>query len=501
MDLPLKLARTIRVLQHQKLLKATNDTELAKLSGLSRKTISKHKANISTYTQSSPVATTQDIKLVNKRILQTYIDEALPTGEIAAILGAIAGFVLRYEMNLLGNVNQRAKIVSIGNAFIRLCVMVLVRKDDKGTPIHNKNKNADYLLTALNKAAFVDKLFKRSPGYKSGAYSKRWSLLPLAMEVVKTSTQSLMTFIQEYQYSSTTEVTYLPDHIPPLICSGESVTRNTAHPPLENCSFLVEYDDLQPLSLRSLLLILSQSSFSPYTNYIAVSLKNLGKTDPSVGRSYNIFTSIRSSERKELGFINYDIGGALQIICFGLLHRYSSDPELFTSFSTIFQYGFDTQYKTDLRQTISDDLDIPLSDVKELLTAYANGGNKSVDKHPSLKSFSDDSDRLRREVISLIAQHEPEVLAIAVSQSKHTFDSKMDWKSTERLDNNTERQKSSVFFFIWTYYEKQIRDAMLTVVPDGLPVHDAIYSRHDVPIASFEVAVKQQTGFEVKISH
>lgn len=77
----------------------------------------------------------------------------------------------------------------------------------------------------------------------------------------------------------------------------------------------------------------------------------------------------------------------------------------------------------------------------------------------------------------------------------------MDWKSTERLDNNTERQKSSVFFFIWTYYEKQIRDAMLTVVPDGLPVHDAIYSRHDVPIASFEVAVKQQTGFEVKISH
>jgi len=222
MGLPLKLARIIRVLQNQKLLNATNDTELAKLSGLSRKTVIKHKANMTAYAKSSPVATMQDINLVNKRILQTYIDEALLNpqqgqGQIAAILGAIAGFVLRYEMNLLGNVNQRTKILNIGNAFIGLSVMVLVRKDKdgKGTPIHNKNKNANYLLTALNKAAFVDKLFKRSSNYKAGMYAKRWSLLPLALQVIQLSTQLLMVFLQEYHSSSTTEVTYLPYHIPP----------------------------------------------------------------------------------------------------------------------------------------------------------------------------------------------------------------------------------------------------------------------------------------------
>lgn len=77
----------------------------------------------------------------------------------------------------------------------------------------------------------------------------------------------------------------------------------------------------------------------------------------------------------------------------------------------------------------------------------------------------------------------------------------MDWKSTQLIDDEAERKKSSVFFFIWTYYEKQISDAMLTVVPDGIPVHDAIYSRHQVPLVDFETAIKKQTDFEVKVSH
>jgi hypothetical protein len=142
-----------------------------------------------------------------------------------------------------------------------------------------------------------------------------------------------------------------------------------------------------------------------------------------------------------------------------------------------------------------------LADVKVLLTAYANGSTKDSDKHPLLKSFSEDSDLLRREVISTIAQNEPAVLELAIDQSKHSFDAKMDWVSTHRLSDDTERAKSSVFFFIWTYYEKQIRDAMLSVVPDGIPVHDAIYSRHQVPLEVFEKAILEQTGFEVKVSH
>jgi hypothetical protein len=263
----------------------------------------------------------------------------------------------------------------------------------------------------------------------------------------------------------------------------------------------MQYIDLPQLSIGSLLLILNQSDFSPYIGYIAVSLANLGNTDPTIGRSYNVFTSLKSSERKALGFINYDMSAALQVISAELLIIYSPDPDLLITFSTLFKYAYQTDFKNKFRNTISHDLGWSLNEVKSLLTAYANGSSRDADKHPLLRQFSDDSDRLRREVISVIAKHEPDVLALALSQTRHDFDSEMDWTSTVRLDDAVERQKSSVFFFIWTYYEKQIRDAMLTLVPDGIPVHDAIYSRHEVPLLDFKAAIEQQTGFGVRVSH
>lgn len=520
--LPDHLARVVRVLHHRDLLAATPDTELAKLCGLSRQTIVKRKTDIATYVQSSPVASLNDCQLVDKRMLQTYIDDAIASsskGQVVAILGAIAGYVLRYEVNLLGNVNQRAKVMTTGKAFVGLCATILTRKDNKGTPIHHQHKDAHYLLTGLNKAGFVDKLFKRSDSYKSGNYSKRWQLLPLAYQVVELSVNHFLDYIQQYDLSTNSQLSLLPCHIPPLIClgksvnqqqqpTGTSVTATTATPVIitttnnnEGCHFLVAYEQLHQLSFPSLLMLLNQAEYSPYQHYLAVSLANLGQTDASIGRSYNVFTSLKSAERKALGYINYDISSAIQIISFGLLYRYGRNPELFSQLSSIFNYGFDTQFKHQFRQTISRDLQMPLADVKALLTAYANGSKKDSDKHPLLESFSDDSDLLRREVISVIAQNEPDVLQLAIGQSKHSFDEKMDWVSTTRLDDDTERAKSSVFFFIWTYYEKQIRDAMLSVVPDGIPVHDAIYSRHQVPLEAFEKAILKQTGFEVKISH
>jgi predicted RNA methylase len=42
---------------------------------------------------------------------------------------------------------------------------------------------------------------------------------------------------------------------------------------------------------------------------------------------------------------------------------------------------------------------------------------------------------------------------------------------------------------------------MLSVVDDGIPVHDAVYSKHKLPFKDFEDAIYRQTGFEVKISH
>lgn len=40
---------------------------------------------------------------------------------------------------------------------------------------------------------------------------------------------------------------------------------------------------------------------------------------------------------------------------------------------------------------------------------------------------------------------------------------------------------------------------MLSVVDDGIPVHDAIYSKYEVGFEVFETTVLEKTGFEVRI--
>lgn len=167
----------------------------------------------------------------------------------------------------------------------------------------------------------------------------------------------------------------------------------------------------------------------------------------------------------------------------------------------IFQYGWDPVYKRKLRKRIAKELNIGVDEVKKMLTAYANGSTKNIDGSLTLKQFQEESDLLRREVTSVVTQFEPQVLQAAIKQSKHAFDGTLDWKDTMFEGDDEARKKASVFFFIWTHFEKQIRDAMLSVVDDGIPLHDAIYSKHELPCRDFEKAILEQTGFEVKISN
>jgi DNA-binding transcriptional MerR regulator len=229
--------------------------------------------------------------------------------------------------------------------------------------------------------------------------------------------------------------------------------------------------------------------------------------DPEKGRTYNIFTRLRSSERKALGYHNYDISGGLQIICFNILthfphSKYREFEDLHGTYPVIFSYGFDPVAKQELRQEISEDLGKTVEEVKQLLTAYSNGSQKSVGNSPKLREFFDQSDQLRREVIAVIEEQKREVFKAAIEQSNKEFPEDMDWQSIEKESSAAEaRDKASVFFFIWTYFEKQIRDAMLSVVNDGIPVHDAIYSKEMLPFDTFEKAILQKTGFEMRISH
>lgn len=261
-------------------------------------------------------------------------------------------------------------------------------------------------------------------------------------------------------------------------------------------------NDLEQFNLTSILHVLNYSQPSQTTSSIDVTLDNLSSTDSSIGRDYNIFTRLRSSERQQLGYTNYDISGGIQIISFGILYKFGSDEDLFEKYPMLFQYGYEEEYKKSLRHEIASALVMTIPDVKALLTAYANGSSKDSDKHVKLKQFAEESDLLRREVISLTKSTNPDVFNLALKQSKKEFPQDMDWLSTEEdEDKQVARDKASVFFFIWTYYEKLIRDAMLSCVSDGIPVHDAIYSKQSVKLEDMEKAVLDQTGFEVKISH
>ena len=104
---------------------------------------------------------------------------------------------------------------------------------------------------------------------------------------------------------------------------------------------------------------------------------------------------------------------------------------------------------------IANDLGKSIDEVKELLTAYSNGSQKKVGQSEQLKAFFKESDQLRREVVATIGAHQPELLKSAIAQSKHSFPEDMDWQSIEKEATGQEsRDKASVFFFIWTYFEK-----------------------------------------------
>jgi hypothetical protein len=239
-------------------------------------------------------------------LITTYVDIALTSGlsgrHFVQITGAVAGFVLRHETNLINNIQTPKKIVRVGQAYLNVMTQIEARKDGKGTPINSQNKDARYLLTELNNSTLVKALFSRSNIYRTDAYSKSWKLTHRASLLNQSIKDRTIKLIESYN-ATQGKFTLLPLRIPPSICSGKYVNQ-------------VPGFNL-PVEARSFNLPIPQ----------------LATVDPSKGRTYNIFTRLRSSERKALGYYNYDISGGLQIISFNILflflhHKYKTFDDL-----------------------------------------------------------------------------------------------------------------------------------------------------------------------------
>jgi len=107
---------------------------------------------------------------------------------------------------------------------------------------------------------------------------------------------------------------------------------------------------------------------------------------------------------------------------------------------------------------------------------------------------------LRKEIIG---SAEPLILKRATDFAKIKW--KKEWikgkKEPEFVPDG--KKESSIFFFIWTQWERQIRGSMMSFFNEPSAchqVHDAVYSRQMIDPETIEGNVLTDTGFAVQIS-
>ena len=127
--------------------------------------------------------------------------------------------------------------------------------------------------------------------------------------------------------------------------------------------------------------------------------------------------------------------------------------------------------------------------------------------HPTLEAYYKEAVLLREEVIQgaekVIQGADATILERAKAFAKSKW--RIKWvkgkKEPEYINDGV--KESSLFFFIWTQYEREIREAMMSCfnAPEAChQVHDAVYSTEVVEPQDIEAKVLAEIGFKVKIS-
>jgi len=258
---------------------------------------------------------------------------------------------------------------------------------------------------------------------------------------------------------------------------------------LEPLDFIVSIELLSQIKLRDVMLLLG--------NCIGFNCGFIIRpvvTDYQFSRVYSVFTSVSSDTRKQLGFHNHDIGSALQTICLQLVEDSSIYP--------LHQELMDD--KKVFRTKVMNETAQDMKWVKKELSKIDNIDNmpKRYNHYPILKAYYEEAQILRKEIISTA---EPTLLHNAQEFAKNKWDKF--WNEEESKYefeiNEDEYKESSLFFFIWTQWERQIREIMMKCFdkPEAChQVHDAVYSTQQIDPSIIEANILEYTGFEVRIS-
>lgn len=298
--------------------------------------------------------------------------------------------------------------------------------------------------------------------YKAGSHSMAYEPTSLFNAIIRTA----LSFLEEISFTQNNELI------------------------LEPLDFVMNFDVINVIKLQDVLMLLNDCV--GYQNGFVIRPTPI---DQQFSRVYSCFTSISSNTRRSLGFINYDIGAALQSICLGLIDNPTSYP--------LHQELRDNKHS--FRAKIMAESGKDLEWVKTKLSELDNKAEGLDRKYnQSLLLYYQEAIRLRKDVIETIESKYQEIYARAILLAKPKF--KKQWNDKTKQYDFVEAglKESSIFFFIWTQFERQIREEMMRYfsIPEAChQVHDAVYTREFVDTSLLEQFVLDNTGFKISISN
>lgn len=432
-------------------------------------------------------------------------------------------------------------ITKIGISIVTLYDKIRRMKSHKRF-IHSKDKDAKRLLAIGVRE--VEKLFTRSEGYTVGEESKVWSVNECLMtimheadgEISEKKDENIPLDTNQHTIEGLKEHVVYPGYclldnnhtviqplgIPNELQRKETVTpvSTTGHPHMlpekpESDENLYGYENYEPSIYystpehkhiiaiprtelkqlgRDVQTMFNKITLFPRYDAQFIPIEHNASTNEDWGRSYNIFCQIPSEVRLKLGYISYDMSAAMQSISLQLLCATEKEYPL------LWNYTNNKKFKKNLRKEISEDTGMPIDKVKSLLTAYANWYNKFIDRHRKLRQFYEESQKLAQSVLKYVQEHDMEVYRRAEEQSRKCQPGEIaTLLDCENHSQGNMSKISSVFFFTWTWYERKIRMAMLSVLSDGIELHDAVYSKFDVSEDIVQEEIYQHTGFRIII--
>ncbi len=219
--------------------------------------------------------------------------------------------------------------------------------------------------------------------------------------------------------------------------------------------------------------------------------------DEQQSRVYSLMTTIKGKSRNILGYINYDISACMQTIVASVvdMSKYPQHQALIDD-----KRAFRSQIQFELNKTYNQ--------VKEILSAADNGKKyqRYREMSETLDAYIGEAETMVDEFIAYFKEHNITVYQTATSYAK------TEWEKEWGIDPKTGKdtlslipvgfKKYSEFFFMWTQIEREVRHAMMSCFEGFVhEVHDAVYSKQDIPREVLEQAVLEQTGISVKIEY